>query len=535
MVPGNGDVLDGGIKAYQSKPRRVRWAGGREWISTAEPDNIGPYPTPAPFMHTLNPLNLQWPTRDQDAELARADGGEIVLALEQQIQGAGQAAAHRLMKIDNLDGLKWVLGQEDQERPRLILIDPPYNTDKRFFYRDRQGTTRSDRMGRRAAWLGFMLPRLILAQRWLAEDGIILVHIDEHEAHYLQVLMTEVFGADNDLGVLVWDKRNPKGDASGISVQHETIVAFAKNKPELKKIRKFARVKPAAQAFLDKASALVKQVGTYRVPADLVEAVKKYDLPIDTASFKTLYTLDQARLDFHAWSQDQDVPQGLKAYRYLDDQGEVYRTVSMAWPNKKTAPDDYFIPLLHPQTQKPCPVPARGWRNPPATMKRLADRGDIVFGSDETKQPERKYLLRNNMKENLASVIYYGGSDDALLKKMGVPFDTPKPVGLTKQLIQAFLGDQGGLVCDFFAGSGTVGHAAMELAREGFPVRSLLMQWPEPLENTPAQRAGYLYCKKHDLPCHVFSLTRQRMLLAANMTGQPLQVWSSDPAASGAA
>ena len=69
----------------------------------------------------------------------------------------------------------------------------------------------------------------------------------------------------------------------------------------------------------------------------------------------------------------------------------------MAWPNKKKAPDDYFIPLIHPVTGKPTPVPARGWRNPPRTMERLMKEGRIIFGENETKQPERKYFLDENM------------------------------------------------------------------------------------------------------------------------------------------
>jgi adenine-specific DNA-methyltransferase len=56
----------------------------------------------------------------------------------------------------------------------------------------------------------------------------------------------------------------------------------------------------------------------------------------------------------------------------------------MAWPNKKKAPDDYFIPLIHPVTKKPCPVPERGWRNPSPTMKALLDAGLILFGKDES-------------------------------------------------------------------------------------------------------------------------------------------------------
>lgn len=471
------------------------------------------------------PLSLHWPGRGRDGALAD-DGGAPTL---KSVEGS-EADAHTLIVADNLDALKWLNAQAGREAPRLILIDPPYNTDKRFFYRDRQGGRASDRTSRRTAWLGFMLPRLVLAQRWLADEGVILVHIDEHEAHYLHVLMTEVFGADNDLGAIVWDKRNPKGDSSGISVQHETILAFAKNKKKLKKDRKISRPKPAAQAFLDKAGTLVRAVGTVRAPQDLIDAVKRYDLPVDLDNFATTYTIEQARTDFEAWTRKQDVPAGLKAYRFIDDNGEVYRPVSMAWPNKKKAPDDYFIPLIHPLTKKPCPVPGRGWRNPPDTMKKLSARDRIVFGDDETKQPERKYLLREHMEENMASVVYYGGSDDTLLAKMGIPFDTPKPVALTKQLISAFMGERGGLVCDFFAGSGTVGHAAMELAQEGKPVRSLLVQSAEPLENNAAQRLGYLYCLNNGMPACVSSLTKARLRTAGAMTGQPLHIMGEQDA-----
>ena len=61
---------------------------------------------------------------------------------------------------------------------------------------------------------------------------------------------------------------------------------------------------------------------------------------------------------------------GEKAYRFIDNDGKVYQSVSMAWPNKKQAPEEYFIPLLHPITKQTCPIPERGWRNPPKTMKR---------------------------------------------------------------------------------------------------------------------------------------------------------------------
>lgn len=480
-----------------------------------------------PLPMSLNVPSLAWPQRAQDARLAETpiDSGEVV--------PSGALGPHVLLEGDNLDGLKWVLERSDLPRPRLVLIDPPYNTDKRFFYRDRQGAAARTKEERRASWLGFMLPRLVLAHRWMDDAGVLLVHIDEHEAHYLQVLLTEIFGADNDLGALAWDKRNPKGDAGGIAVQHETILAFAKNKERLKNDRSFSRPKPAAQAFLDKAAVLMKKVGRPFVPGDLKDVVAKYGLAVDLKAFQRPYGADDARAEFLAWSQAQDVPNGLKAYRSLDEQGKVYRSVSMAWPNKKEAPADYFLPLLHPRTGLPCPIPARGWRNPPATMARLLSQGLILFGEDERKQPERKYLLEENLEENWASVVYYGGSDDALLKALGVPFDTPKPVELTKQLIRTFLGAQGGLVVDFFAGSGTVGHAAMELAAGGFPVRSVCMQKPEALDSSPAQRLGFEYCQKNGLPANVFSLTLSRLNRVAEQTGQPLDVRRFSSAPSG--
>ena len=82
----------------------------------------------------------------------------------------------------------------------------------------------------------------------------------------------------------------------------------------------------------------------------------------------------------------------------------------MAWPNKKKAPDDYFIPLIHPVTKKPCPIPERGWRNPSATMKKMMEEGRILFGKDETTIPNSKYLLKDNMYENIPSLLYYGGT-----------------------------------------------------------------------------------------------------------------------------
>ena len=164
----------------------------------------------------------------------------------------------------------------------------------------------------------------------------------------------------------------------------------------------------------------------------------------------------------------------------------------MAWPNKKKAPDEYFTPLVHPLTKKECVVPDRGWRNPVATMQELLKNDLVLFGADETTQPRRKYLLSENLYENVSSLIYYGGSDDALLSELGVWFDTPKVVDVSKKLILPICKEED-ILLDFFAGSATTAHAVMQLnAEDGGNRKFIMVQLPEPCdEKTEAFKAGH--------------------------------------------
>ena len=166
--------------------------------------------------------------------------------------------------------------------------------------------------------------------------------------------------------------------------------------------------------------------------------------------------------------------------------------MSMAWPNKKPAPADYKIPLIHPKTGLACPTPERGWRNPPATMAKLLEEGEILFGPDHTTQPTRKYLLKDHLREALPSLLYHGSSDDDLLASLEIPFDNPKPLAVVMKIMDAFT-RANDVILDFFAGSGTVGHAAMELnATDGGDRRWIQVQLPEPTPtDSVARNAGF--------------------------------------------
>ena len=361
---------------------------------------------------------------------------------------------------DNLEVLK-LLQETYLSKIKMIYIDPPYNTGKdSFVYNDNFNMSKdafSDASGQydengnllfdmhsnnesngkfHSDWLSMIYPRLKIAKDLLKEDGVILINMDENEITNLQNVCREIFGEQNDLGTIVWDKRNPKGDAQGISYQHEYIIVYAKNKYEFLKNNKIQRTKKNASSIIEKANQLFKQISS-------------------------TYTLEDANREFASWIRSQnDFSGGEKAYNKIDENGKVFRPVSMAWPNKKKAPDDYFVPLIHPITNKACPVPDRGWRNPSATMKKMLENGQIIFGKDESTIPNSKYILSENMYENIPSLLYFGGSDTAYLEEIGVPFDTPKVAEVCKEHILSFTKDDD-IVLDFFSGSATVAHGVM--------------------------------------------------------------------------
>ena len=370
-----------------------------------------------------------------------------------------------------------------------VFIDPPYNTGNDFIYADdfmRSQEEENEQMGMydeddnrlfkntdsngrfHSDWCSMIYSRLMLARNLLSDTGVIVINMDENEITNLQKICAEVFGASNDLGTIIWDKRNPKGDAQGVSYQHEYILVYAKNKYAFTSQCKMQRPKKNAAAILKKASQLFSKLSTS-------------------------YTLSDINRDFSTWVRTQtDFSGGEKAYNRIDENGDVYRPVSMAWPNKKKAPDDYFIPLIHPVTGKECPIPERGWRNPSSTMQKMLESGLILFGKDETTIPNSKYLLKENMYENIPSMLYYGGSDTDLLSQLGIPFDTPKVVDICVEHIKSF-SSNGDVILDFFSGSATTAHAVMQLnAEDGGRRKFIMVQLPEKCdEASEAYKAGY--------------------------------------------
>ena len=416
---------------------------------------------------------LDWPGKKDALAHANAPVNKSLRpAIEKSINF--DKTGNLFVEGENLDVIK-LMQESYLGRIKLIYIDPPYNTGSDLIYKDnfRDDSTsylirskQVDASGNRLVsnpetggrfhsnWLSMIYARLRVARNLLSDDGAIAIHIDEHEYPNLEKVLAEIFGEGNNLGTIVWDKRNPKGDATRVAQQHEYVSLYAKNFQCFRQDANFKRPKANAQKILRKAERLIKK-----------------HKGVNVAS----------REAFRKWLAAQKFSGGEKAYSFIDDNGDVYQSVSMAWPNGKLAPDEYFIPLVHPTTGKECPVPERGWRNPPKTMQSLLDKGEIIFGLDETTQPRRKYLLRDNLAENIGSVMYFGGSDVARFAQMNLVFDNPKPLAVARQIIEFFCSDDD-IILDFFGGSATSAHAVMDLnAANGSNMRFMQVQLPEPI------------------------------------------------------
>ena len=169
-----------------------------------------------------------------------------------------ESADNLVIEGDNLEVLK-ILQKSYLGKVKLVYIDPPYNTGNEFIYPDNftesletylEYTRQADAEGKRfgtnteadgrfhSKWLNMMYPRLYLARNLLREDGIIFVSCDDNELQNLRVVMNEVFGEENFIASVIWQKVfSPKNSAKHFSADHDYIVVYARRgdiwRPEL--------------------------------------------------------------------------------------------------------------------------------------------------------------------------------------------------------------------------------------------------------------------------------------------------------------
>ena len=153
---------------------------------------------------------------------------------------------HILIEGDNYHALT-CLNYTHGGKIDAMYFDPPYNTggdgftykDKRFLEEYPDGVLiPKNNPVRHSSWLSFMKKRLVLARELLKDSGVIFISIDENEVTYLTELCNIVFGSNNHIATLVWQKRKGGGnDSAYIAVDHEYVIVYMKKKPEKDKWR----------------------------------------------------------------------------------------------------------------------------------------------------------------------------------------------------------------------------------------------------------------------------------------------------------
>ena len=363
------------------------------------------------------------------------------------------ATGNIFIEGDNLEVLK-LLYKPYFGEVKAIYIDPPYNTGGDFVYSDNykdplsaylQITGQKDEAGNSASnkidtsgryhsgWLSMMYPRLFLARQLLQDDGIIFVSIDDHEVHNLRMLMNEIFGEENMLQQLVWQRHAGGGnDAKHFATDHEYILAYAKN---------------------------LHTLGRLRRPLTEEEKTRYNERDEHFATRGDYRTSTFLRM------RPDDPSPGLRYEIECPDGTKVFNEWKQKESNFLQAKSEDRI-----------------------VFKQIRDgewRVGYKLYLNETARVPRSLLTKVEQNSRGREQLR------ELFNKDGI-FTNPKPIGLIKHLLQ-FSTDPDSIVLDFFAGSCTTALGVMELNEEdGGNRRFIMVQLPEPTsEKSKAKNEGY--------------------------------------------
>ncbi|WQV81140.1 site-specific DNA-methyltransferase [Helicobacter pylori] len=365
---------------------------------------------------------------------------------------------------DNLDALK-LLKSAYSEKIKMIYIDPPYNTgNDDFIYTDnfRQdyqkilrevGLMEIDENGKEieseslkffkntqgsgthSGWLSFMLPRLKLARDLLKEDGVIFISIDDNECANLKILCDEIFGEDNFVNTIIWEKKySPQNHTKWFSDNHDFILLYAKDKEIWR---------PILLPRTSEMNARYKNLDN-----DERGVWKSSDLSVGSAVERNIYPI------FNPYTKQEIYPPHGRSWVYSQEKlQELIADNRIFFPTSGSGVPCYkrFLNEVKQGTT-------------PLTIWKYTEVGHTQDAKREIKE------------------IFDG---QAL-------FDTPKPKALLKRILEIST-QENDIILDFFAGSGTTAHAVMELNAEDKGNREfILVQIDEEIKE---DKSAYDFCK----------------------------------------
>ncbi len=379
---------------------------------------------------------------------------------------------------ENLEVLK-VLQKSYFGKVKMIYIDPPYNTgndsfiypdkfseskadyEKRVGDKDEEGYMTKDGMFKKNSkengqyhsnWLNMMMPRLYLAKNLLRQDGVIFVSIDDNEVHNLRLLMNEVFGEENFVAELIWEKKTGASDAKTIATTTEYVIVFSKNNFE--SVCSFSKNKESYD------------LNRYKHKDQYFE--KRGPFYFDNLDRGGLRYSDSLNFPIEAENGEKTYPNGRT--EFVND-GWIWK-----WGKEKVkwGFENGFLEIKESTTKE------SGY---------AVYYKNYLYVDNEDNPIERSAPLKNL----ILGVKNQDGSSDIKDIFNARYFDYPKPVKYIKIILKYIELNESDIVLDFFSGSGTTAHAVMDLNKEdGGNRKYICVQLPELTEEkSEAYKAGY--------------------------------------------
>jgi adenine-specific DNA-methyltransferase len=313
-----------------------------------------------------------------------------------------------LIQGDNLEALKALLPLY-AGRIKCIYIDPPYNTRSAFEHYD-------DNL-EHSQWLSMMYPRLELLRDLLAEDGSLWVSIDDHEGHYLKVMLDEIFGRKNFIANVVWQKAyGPRSNAFLMSDSHEHVLVYGMKKENL------------VFGLLERSK---EQTSKYRNPDNDPRGMWK--------------------------------PENSSISLLSGQRGKQFA---------KTGQSDNIFEIISPTGIRHLPPKNRCWAFSPLKYQELLADNRIFFGDDGSRRPAIKRFLSEIAQGVIPQSMWLhedvGHNQEASREIRDLfgdaPFSTPKPERLIERILHIAT-NPGDWVLDSFLGSGTTAAVAHKMGR----------------------------------------------------------------------
>ena len=354
---------------------------------------------------------------------------------------------------DNLDALK-LLQKDYNNKIKMIYIDPPYNTERKFIYNDTFRYKRKKEC-RHSGWINMMYPRLKLARDLLRDDGVIFISIDDYEVDNLKKICNEIFGENNFIGCAgrISKKANNQGDYWAPNFDY--LLTYSKN-------REFCV--PFFGGINYSSYNLIEEEGARK--GEYYQLVRLY-----------MTSLDSMR--------------GCKNQRYFIECPDG----SFVIPPGNVYPDERKDGAsVIPQSEKD-----KVWRWSQDTYEKnknkivvkkvkssnlVNENGEKTFWNVFTKTYLNDVINKSTAKPNNFIENHINQNASHELKRLQIPFDFAKPSSLIKFLSETCRVQNNDIILDFFSGSSSTAHAVMQLnAEDGGKRKFIMVQLPEECKN----------------------------------------------------